>query len=234
MNEKITVVTNWDGGNYYQPEYINRLYRACCRNISRPFDFVLHAGPLAARPGRLDAIDPHIRVVQVGLPSWWSSMAAFQKHPPGIHTAGLLFLDLDIVVVGSLDDLIDYPSELALMKDYPAAHCPPGREKDGNTGITLIRNGAGEKIWSEYIRHGMPIWDAATPPPHRPLPLATMTIINDPANGIAKTLFPENWVASYKLQVRDGGLPADCRIVHFHGRPKPHQVDEPFVKEHWI
>ena len=122
------------------------------------------------------------------------------------------------------------------MKDYPVARCPVGCETDGNTGIALIRNGAGEKVWSEYVRHGMPTWDPMDPyGSDRTLPLATMTIINCPRNGIAKALFPENWVCSYKLEVLKAGLPEDCRIVHFHGRPKPHEVidREPWVKEHW-
>ena len=231
---QITIVTNWDGSDYYSKEYINRLYRACCRNISMPFDFLLHIGPEAEKPGRLSGIDSHVRAVPVGLPSWWSSMAAFQANPPGVYTGSLLFIDLDCVIVGSLDDLITYPADLVLMKDYPAAHCPPGRDNDGNTGITLIRKGAGEKVWSEYVRHGMPTWDAMAPPPNQMLPLATMTIINDPKNKIEKTLFPENWVASYKMQVRAHGLPDDCRIVHFHGRPKQHEVNEQFVWENWM
>jgi len=234
MSKQITIVTNWDGGSTYPMDYVNRLYRAVRRNLSIPFDFVLHIGPDAEKPGRLNGLDAAIQPVPVGLPSWWSSVAAFQKNPPGVNTASLLFLDLDIVVVGSLDDLVNYPADLALMKDYPAAHCPSGCENDGNTGITLIRNGAGEKVWLEYVRHGMPTWSAIAPPPARALPLATMTIINDPRNKIEKTLFPENWVCSYKLSVMKRGLPDDCRIVHFHGRPKPHQVDEPFVRENWI
>lgn len=231
---KITIVSNWSG-DYYPLEYVNRLYRAVCRNTTIPFDFVLHIGPEAEKPGKLEGLDSRIIPVPVGLPSWWSSMAAFQHDPPGIYTGSLLFLDLDIVIVGSLDDLINYPSNLALMKDYPAKLCPKGNENDGNTGITLIRNGAGAKVWDEYVKAGMPTWDAIKVHGGGDiLPLATMTIINDPCHEIKKHLFPEEWVSSYKLQVLRDGLPEDCRIVHFHGQPKQEACNDQFIKDNWI
>lgn len=231
---KITIVSNWSG-DYYPLEYVNRLYRAVCRHTTVPFDFVLHIGPAAEEEGKLNGLESGIKPVPVGLPSWWSSMAAFQNPPAGVETESLLFLDLDIVIVGSLDDLINYPSNLALMKDYPARLCPKGNENDGNTGITLIRNGAGSKVWDEYIKAGKPIWDAIQVHGNGTiLPLATMTIMNDPRHAIKKHLFPEEWVSSYKLQVLRDGLPEDCRIVHFHGQPKQEAVNAQWIKENWI
>ncbi len=40
-------------------------------------------------------------------------------------------------------------------------------------------------------------------------------------------------VVSYKGHVRKHGL-GDARIVFFHGKQKMHEIDEPFVREHWI
>lgn len=50
----------------------------------------------------------------------------------------------------------------------------------------------------------------------------------------AADLFPEEWCQSYKLHyLRRGKLSDDCRIVAFHGRPKPHEVNDFWVKENW-
>lgn len=40
---------------------------------------------------------------------------------------------------------------------------------------------------------------------------------------------------SYKWHVKKHGLPSNCRVVHFHGRPRPHEVveKEPFLQKHW-
>jgi hypothetical protein len=231
--EKVTIGACWDGRDYYPVEYVNKLYRACFRNTTIPFDFVLYVGPEAERPGRIDDIDEAVKIIPVGLPYWWSGMKFWQKNPPGIETETILYLDIDQVIVGSLDDILRFPSEHACMKDYPSHACPRGNEGDINPSVTLIRNNAGIRVWEEYVKAGMPVWDPLNGR-RGPLPMATQGIINDPRHKIKKDLLPENWVCSYKMEVRGYGLPEDCRIVSFHGRPKPHAcMHEEFVKEHW-
>ena len=227
----ITIGACWDGGAYYPPEYVNRLFHACLRNTDIPFDFVLYVGPLAEQPGRLDDIDPAIRVIPVGLPYWWSGLRFWDGNAPGIFTDTILYLDLDQVIVGSLDDIINFPSPHACMKDWPTGLFP-GREQDACVSTTLIRGGAGQKIWDEYLKAGAPVWNPLGPV-KGPLPMACQEIVNGPQYGVKKDLFPENWVCSYRLHVLKRGLPADCRIVAFHGRPKQHEVEDHFIKEHW-
>lgn len=230
---EITIGTCWDGGDYYSVDYVNRLYRACRRNTTIPFDFVLYVGPEAEKPGRCAGIDRAIRIVPVGLPFWWCGMPWWMKNPPGIYTGSILYLDIDQVIVGSLDDLILYPSNHAYMKDYPSFACPPGLENDACVSTSLIRNGAGALIWEIYEKAGKPIWNPLAGTGQ--LPMACQGIVNDPNHYIEKDLFPENWVCSYKLWVLKKGLPEDCRIVSFHGRPKPHEVlgCESWVRENW-
>ena len=231
----ITIGACWDGRDYYPPEYVNILFRSVSRHTTLPFDFVLYVGPEAEKPGRTASIDPAIRIIPIGRPAWWSGMSFWMNVPPGVRTESLLYLDLDLVIIGSLDDLIEYPSMHAYMKDYPTHCCPSGLEGDANASVSLIRRGAGAKVWEEYVNQGMPTWDPLAPPSGRALPLAVQSIVNDHGKGIQKALFPENWVASHRLQVVPRGLPEDCRIVSFHGRPKPHEVldREPWVKENW-
>jgi len=227
---EITIGAAWDGSDAYGPEYVNRLYHSVARNTSLPFDFVIYAGPgVKEKDNRLD---PRIRVVPIGLPYWWSAMHFWRPDPPGIRTKDVLYLDLDQVVTGNIDKLIRYPSEHAYMKDYPSDACPPGCEKDGCASVALIRGGSGSAIWEAYVDAGMPKWNPAEGHTGRPLPLAVQSVINDPKRGIAFDLLPEDLVVSYKLWVRRKGI-GGTRIVSFHGRPKPHEVDEPWVKENW-
>jgi hypothetical protein len=230
-----TVCCCWDGRDYYTPEYINILFRSVMRHTSIPFDFVVFVGPEALKPGRLHTLDSAIKIVSVGLPYWWSGMVAWQKQPPGTDTEAILYLDLDVVIVGSLDAIIRWPEDHAYMKDYPAYCCPPGKEGDGNASCALIRRGAGRRIWDEYVRRGKPQWNPLDPPASRPLPLAVQSVLNDPALGIPHAVFPQEWVASYRLWVSKLGLPEGCRAVSFHGRPKPHEVvhELAWVKENW-
>ena len=48
------------------------------------------------------------------------------------------------------------------------------------------------------------------------------------------TRFPEGEIVSYKKHVQGRGLPKSAKIVHFHGKPKMHEVYEDFVWEHWL
>lgn len=143
--EEITVGCSWDGGDYYPAEYVNRLRASVARNTTIPFDFVLYAGDRVT-PELRAQLDPTIRIVDIGLPYWWSGMHFWRPDPPGVRTSSVLYLDLDQVITGDLDPVIRYPSEHAYMKDYPADACPAGCERHACASTALIRNGAGALI----------------------------------------------------------------------------------------
>lgn len=232
--KEITVGACWDGSDYYPPQYVNILYQSVLRNTTIPFDFVLYVGPEATKNGKCDAINENVKIVQVGLPYWWCGMPFWEKYPPGVETDSVLYLDLDQVIVGNLDHIIRYPADHVYMKDYPDYCCPPGREKDGNASVTLLRNGAGAAIWTEYDRLGRPVWNPLNPPADRKLPLAVQTILNESPGEKKHNVFPENWVSSYRLWVSKFGLPEDCRVVSFHGQPKPAGcLDQQWVRDNW-
>ena len=42
------------------------------------------------------------------------------------------------------------------------------------------------------------------------------------------TWYPENWLKSYKF-----GYDMSAKIVVFHGSPKPHEVNDKWVREYW-
>jgi len=231
---KTTIVTAWDGLAYCTPDCVNRLFRSCSRNTSIPFDFLVYAGPHVEAGISLDA---GIKIIPVDLPYWWSSVAFWMKDPPGVETESRLFIDLDVVVVGSLDDLITYPSDFCCSRDYPDERTAPlGHYNDVNTGVSLLRGAAGAWVWDAYVAAGRPVWNPLPRDGARgPLPLSHQGVINEVQHRERVVdLFPESWCTSYKLYVIGNGIPEDCRTVHFHGKPKPWDRPEiPFVEEHW-
>lgn len=229
--EEITVGCVWDGSDYYGPEYVNRLYASVLRNTTVPFEFVLYAGPWVRE--KLGELDPRIRVVHIGLPYWWSAMYFWKPDPPGVNTSDVLYLDLDQVITGDLDPIFRFPSDHAYMKDYPADACPNGCEAHGCASTALIRNGAGAAVWGEYVRAGMPQWNPLEAKPARPMPMGVQTVLNEEKFGARFDVFPENWVVSYRIWTKRKGIGGGVKIVAFHGRPKPHEVDDKWVKEHW-
>lgn len=229
--KEFTLGACWSG-DYYPVEYVNKLYNSVLRNTSIPFEFVLYVGPNAESNPEAKKINPKIKIIQTGLPYWWSGMGFWAKHPEGVETSTLLYMDLDQVVIGSLDGIINYDSDHCYMKDYPSYCCPKGKEKDGNATVSLIRDGAGSFVWEEYVKAGKPIWNPLKPPEKRTFTLAAQGILN--ASTADHDVFPEEWIASYKLWVLKFGIPKECKSVSFHGLPNPHEcLHVPFVEENW-
>jgi hypothetical protein len=230
--QKFTVGCCWDGNNnYYSIDYINKLYNSVKRHSTISLDFVLYIGPDASNSGLLDKLIVGVKVFQTGLKYWWSGMMFWMKNPPLVETETLLYMDLDQVIVGNIDDLVNYPSDHCYMKDYPASMCPKGKENDGNATVSLIRNGVGHAVWEEYDSKGRPEWNPLNPPHHRLFPLAAQGIMN--SSKIPHDVFPEEWIPSYKWNVIKNGLHKDCKTVSFHGRPKPHECEAQWIKDNW-
>jgi hypothetical protein len=229
---KITISAGWSGDSLYCLDDVNKLFRGIKRNTSIEHDLILYAGPEAQKPGKLHGLESGVQVIESPYPSWWVGMKGYDPDRPWIKTDSIMGLGLDCVIVGSLDDLINFPSDFVTMKDYPGKVCPSGHEKDCNMEVSVIRNNLDRPIWDEWVRLGKPTWDMLTPPEGRVWRLQAQGWINE-TKAIHVDLFPENWVVSYKLACRHG-LPEDCRIVSFHGRPKPREVSDQWVKDNWI
>lgn len=53
-----------------------------------------------------------------------------------------------------------------------------------------------------------------------------------PRSSIRSRAFPRGWILSYKRHGRFEA-PAGAKVVVFHGSPKPHEVENAYVREHW-
>ena len=204
-------------GPLYGAEYVNILYSMVERNLSVPHEFVcftddpegLQAGirffpPLSDRPG------------------WWSKMELYRETIPGVNTPRILFLDLDVVVTGSLDIAVRRGFDFCLIRDYPAGMFPDADERSchGNTSVILLTVGSRTQIYNAYVEAGRP-----------ETPGGDQEWVNRYFIG-EFVLFPDEWMRSYKLHNLQDGLTEGCKVVMFHGRPKPPECGG-WVKEYW-
>jgi hypothetical protein len=131
-------------GTKYGSEYVNRLYRGVRKHLTGDVRFIC-----MTEIG--DGIDPDVEVLPLPVTPFdeasfdarkggdtWRKVGLFQ---PGI--AGLdddtLFLDLDIVITGSLDEFFTYePGKFCLIHDWLEKRRAwmPGR--DGRVGNTSV------------------------------------------------------------------------------------------------
>lgn len=96
----------------FTAEYVERLHSMTRRFINREFEFVCLTDhpkqlPKGVRSIRIDA-------PKAGIKGWWSKLELFK---PGRFGGRVLYLDLDTLLVSSLDEIIDYPAQFALAPD---------------------------------------------------------------------------------------------------------------------
>lgn len=152
-------------------------------------------------------------------PGPWSKIELFR---PGRFVGPVIYLDLDTVIVRDLWFLSR--DRFSMMRDPiprngPWSSAAMAWDGDGASAIyeTFVADPArwmaaypkGRKGGKRFLRDQGFIQDAL-PPAGEPLQ-----------------------VLSYKQDIRGRGLPSDAVAVTFHGRPKQHEVVEPWVAEHW-
>lgn len=152
-------------------------------------------------------------------PGWWAKLQLFGWSRSGLN----LYLDLDSVIVGSLDDLLS--EQLS---------APINWAQSGHGGLqSCAMAWGGDYGW---IADGFDV-SKLTHDPHHPFGRYgdsdywgdqgyLTALLGDPGAGKVK---PMPGVASYKYHCRDG-LPDWARVVQFHGDPKPSQVQDEWVK----
>jgi hypothetical protein len=136
----LTVACVWVRGHVpFGVEYVERLHAMARRAIGRPFRFVC----LTDRPDALPAgVEPVVISHPKALKGWWAKVQLFN---PERFTGRVVYLDLDVILVGSLDDVIDYPSPFAL--------APHAGTFEGKDGLAVVKR----------FNSSVMVWDVAWP-----------------------------------------------------------------------
>uniref|UniRef100_A0A6M3IYW2 Putative glycosyltransferase n=1 Tax=viral metagenome TaxID=1070528 RepID=A0A6M3IYW2_9ZZZZ len=200
-------------GEKYGPEYVSRLYFGVRRNLRRPFKFwCLTDSPAELWPGIFKW-----KINDARLTGWWAKMLLFR--PLGNMLRGrVLFFDLDTVITGNLDPLADYSGEFCMLRDFY-------HKTRLGSGIMAFAAGYGREMWEAFSKD----------------PLLFMREFGGDQDFIqAQVKAADCWqdvapgtCASYKVHCKQG-LPDGAVTVSFHGQPKPDEVNDAWVRHHWI
>jgi len=207
-------VVTVQAGNYLGrgADYVNILYDSVRRNlpVGYPGRFVCFTDDPT---GLADGIetrplpDPHLK-------GWWNKLSLFR---PGLFDDGdrVLFFDLDTLITGRLDELVECASEFAILSDFMR---PNGLQ---SSVMSWRAGGQATKIWGAYEEQGFPEIDGGD-----------QAFIEHTAWSyeILQRLYPSLFV-SYK--VSGGKIPSKASVVVFHGKPRPHEVTTGWVPEVW-
>ena len=137
---------------------------------------------------------------------WWQKLCLF-----GLATGPSLYFDLDVVITGDLDYLVPYTAR---------ALCAPANwGQSGHGGIQ-----SSVMAWNGTLREPYQLFNYKSD---------STRLWGD--QEYLSELYGDNYtrlprVYSYKYHCKSG-LPDDCSVAVFHGKPDPHEVGDKWVKQ---
>ena len=211
------MITVWSicWGDKYPDYYVQRLQREVRKYLSKPHRFV------CITDREIDGVET--MPFPEDYPGWWSKVALFKS---GVASGTNLWLDLDVVLTGSLDDMLDKYGNSPLA--MPTNWANSGHGGCQSSVMIWADNAMARKIYEQFDP-SIAYW----PPRNEPGVLwgdqEWITDLRDSREIKVEPIDPA-WIRSYKYHCR-GGLPHDCRVVVFHGDPKP---ASDVVREPWF
>ena len=204
-------------GDKYDADYVNRLYAMVKRNLTIPFRFVCFTENEKDIHPKVDILP----LPSLGLPDnlperGWLKLATFKK-PLEDLTGTALFLDLDVVIVDSIDVFFDYDAEFALCFDEKKK-----AQLIGNSSVYRFEIGQHAEVLEfflgnfEYVKEQHRNEQAFLS--HQ---MHTKKVLK---------FWPKEWTPSFKYHCiprfpqnfwRSPFIPKGAKIILFHGKPEP-------------
>lgn len=186
----------------YSYEWVNRLERMVGENVTVAHRFTCVTDDTAGLRCRT-------KMLPKGIKGWWAKLFI---HRRDLFAPPVLYLDLDVLILGNLDFVKSYDGRFAILRDF---YRPEGM-------------GSGVMLWNEPQPHIWENWLESGCPDH---------ILGDqgwmeqqvPFAQRLQDVFPEKFV-SYKVHCEDDTPPQNAAVLSFHGHPK----NTNFPPNHWV
>lgn len=225
-------------GDYYDWSYVENLYKMISRNTEH--NVKLHVFTEEFRP----VPEPFIKHTLFEWPgvhghrkAWWYKMQMFDSN----NFAGrLLYFDLDVVIVNNIDWILQTnPRYFWTIRDFK--HLWRGQWNGINSSIMYWDTREYRSLYEQFAQ--TPIVDILKTYP------GDQDFISKNINRDNVRFLDENRIKSWRWQAKDGGLnfktkrswrpnagtvlPPNTSVLIFHGSPKPHEVYDPVINQHW-
>ncbi len=220
---KQVICMKW--GTAYSAEYVNTLYSMVARNITPPFRFVCLTDDAHGIRSEVETHDcPTIALPDPYHRRPWRKVTLWGKTVPGLESGDALFIDLDVVITRSIDDLFTYEptKSFVVIRNWTQ----PGK-RIGNTSVYRFRVGSHPYLLERLEAE----------------PATQLSLYSNSQTYISQTIsemefWPETWCRSFKVHcvptgvmryLRQPILPEEARIVAFPGSPNPPEA----AAGHW-
>ena len=202
-------------GGDYNLDYVMKLRNMIKRNSTVPYDFICLTD-LEIDPRVCKSI-PLVREWA----GWWSKIELFR---PGLtDKQKIIYFDLDTLIVKNIDDILSYAHSMTALRPWNRKNRQAGLSA---SGMMAWRNDASNSfLFDQFKLENISNYRGGDQE-------YISKILME--NGVETTFFQTAFsgIYSYKRNCRKGLL-SDARIVCFHGKPRPHEMNQKWVKENW-
>jgi hypothetical protein len=116
MSLRNIVCMKW--GTKYGPEYVNRLYAMVKRHVAGEFNFICLTDDASGIVPQVSCMPIPTMKLPEGIPErGWNKLASLSSDFGGLE-GNALFLDIDVVIVDSIEPFFEYPGEFLIIHDY--------------------------------------------------------------------------------------------------------------------
>jgi hypothetical protein len=169
--------------------------------------------------------------------SWWYKMQLFN---PEHHDGDLLYFDLDVVIVSDITWITELPTnQFWTIRDF--RRLQRARNMGMNSSMMWWNVGDFADIWEKFSRAG--IQDVMR------RHLGDQDYLYSVIDRSRLRFVPDDCVVSWRWQALDGGydfsrrchrnpgsgtkIAPNTSVLVLHGKPKPHDIHDPVIKNHW-
>lgn len=200
----------WNNRNMrveYKPEHVQWLARMVKRHVHIDHRFVCLSDVAVDGVETIPLRDE--------LPGWWSKMCLFREFDQAFY------LDLDTVITGNIDHMVSHSHDFTVLRNFSSTD----KSRIGSGLMAWGRDLSG--LYNEFMRD----------PQRHMRECVTSEMWGDQGFIQAhyaghmdrfQDLFPGQ-VVSFKTDLHRGDPRRDNRIVCFHGKPKPQDVNKRWV-----
>lgn len=208
-------------GDKYPADYVNKLYAMAARNLSGAFRFVCLTDNTQGIRQEVECLDcPSVAIPAPYCNLGWRKVSLWAERLPAMD-GDWLYLDLDVVVTGSLDEFFTYQPDKTyiVMQNWTQ----PGKGI-GNTSVFRFRVGSHPHLLSKLLNDHQAIFSRFN---------NSQTYISKTINRI--DFWPDDWCVLFKTHCvppmparwwKRPVLPTQARAVAFPGVPNPHEAVE--------
>lgn len=192
-------------GNYQGrgAEYVNILCNMIARNLPEQHKYVCFTDDPTGISSEIEC-----RLITEQLNGWWNKLYMFKPSSLTSDDGRVIYVDLDTVILSSLDEIVKYAGKFAILRDF---YRPNGLQ----SSFMMWEGGDHNYIWNNWIAAGKPEINGGDQ--------AWVEIYFQRKNrDILQQIYPQCFV-SYRVHCLEI-FPKTAKVVCFHGADKPHNT----------